>query len=223
LDEGVAEINDLFKKYGFKYKIIQSMSDENICLFWDGGDKYIISHKGTDLGNKTAYTDITADINIAFRTNFNETFDKRLNRTKEMIKKLKENKPNCKIYGAAHSLGSSTLHHCMYSDEYIFNNIEKAYCYNAGSTPLMMTKLIKYGLGYGKKYKDKIILLHVKGDKISENSYYMEGSYRQYKLNESYLSLFLKGYRLIFFSRYYNTFRNWTQTGKYHSIDNFIM
>ena len=134
---------------------------------------------------------------------------------------------NCKIHLVGHSLAGGIVHHCMISNEFIFNNITRAHCFNPG-----------VGLSYIRKslanmtftqdqetiFKKKINVYHVSGDVISKLSNALKGSFFMYRLKESYFShLLYLGSLVIFPSVTTYLLLNVTKTGKFHSMTNFIL
>lgn len=224
-DSGIDEINKLFRSCGHFYKIVPSECTDEMMLFYNQMvNSYIIGFKGTHPGNKSLKTDLLADLNIALRTGaFNEKFQKRVQFCEGLIKKIKDKSNGAKIYTASHSLGGSTNHYAMYSSQYIFENVNKAYLYNPGATPLQITKLAKYAFtNKNVKWKEKIMIEHIKGDNISRLSNLLEGDFRSYLLNEGWFRWFAS-YGIWLINPLLAALINVGKTVKYHNIDNFIL
>ena len=141
------------------YRYIKDKSNDNISVWYNEiQHEYVISHRGTDLNDTE---DLDADVSLALGKTKNKRFyDKRTNKTKELIKEIKDVDATAKVNLTGHSLGGSTAITSL-NDEYVNKNVEHVYTFNPGVSPIKE----KFDGSPGK-----ITNYVVKGDPISNNS-----------------------------------------------------
>jgi hypothetical protein len=131
--------------------------------------KYIISHRGTDMAGNSKIKDLKADLNILVgNANGDKIHKKRANKTASIIKSIKQEDPDHKIYMSSHSLGGSTMSHALMTKKSVRDNVESAHSFATGSSPLQDS--YKPESKAFKEVSSKLTHHINEGDEISNNN-----------------------------------------------------
>ena len=226
----LTKMNLVFKKFNHNHKIIPSLSDNKIIVCYDSSrTEYIIGVKGTDIGSSTTKSDIFADGFILIsQEKYSKEFKARCSRITELINIFKKNNDRCKIHLSGHSLSGMIVYHCSLTNDFIFNNVNSVHSFNPGTGLAYVMSSLKnmtFTQDQKNKFRKKINVYHISGDKISALSNGLTNAkYYGYRLKESYISwLFYIGSLLIFPTVNTYLLLGISKTTKYHSVVNFIM
>ena len=132
--------------------------------------KYIISHRGTDLGDKnTIGKELKQDLRILVGDKSNNKFLKdRTKRTEKIVSAIKAKEPDSKIHLASHSLGGHSQQQAMIDSKIVRDNVDSATTFNSGSSPFKVGAALDKKSPIYKQIARKSTHNVIKGDAISE-------------------------------------------------------
>ena len=130
----------------------------------------IIAHRGTDFDAPTLKRDLKTDLKIMIgQASHTKQIKKRVDRTEEIVKKLKEREPDTAIHVTGHSLGGFSAQQSLVKSAVVRDGVKSLTTFNAGTSPLQGKGLAKSNPAY-KVIADKSIHHRVASDGVSQNA-----------------------------------------------------
>lgn len=202
------------------YEKLDELSSKEISTF-KKDKNYIIAHRGTSLHDGTTrLKDIKADLNIiSGNIDSDKLFKNRKHDTKKIIKKIKQDEPDSKIYLTGHSLAGLTTQNSL-NDDYIRENVDRIETFNSASSPFYKPTIRKDSKKYNE-IKDMSVHHVIDGDLISKNAKTsLIGKVKKYKSNDDKPKIHHKIYKGI--KKMIEPFDFIKDSLNKHSINNFI-
>jgi hypothetical protein len=153
------------------YNKIEDLSDMDIHTYkHNEKNHYVIASRGTDFDAPTIKRDLKTDLKILIgQGSHSKQIKKRVDRTEEIVKQLKEREPNTDIHLTGHSLGGFSAQQSLVKSAVVRDGVKSLTTFNAGTSPLqgkgMSPKNPAYGVIAGKS-----IHLRIASDGVSENA-----------------------------------------------------
>ena len=225
----------LFSKYGFSYQPLELYWNEGMATFKHKfKNHYIIALKGTDPHSSTGFRDLMDDVSVALTTEaHNENVYYRNDTIKLVIQLLRHDDPTCTFTLCGHSLGATVVYAGLINldFQFIIDNIDQAFLFNPGASPLLKYKPIILPSQLRAKIKEKSTVLHIEGDGISEYSFRFKSYFKKFKMESSFFSSMLKNALKVAFIKYTGIKAEYVDEGtdklygtyRYHGIQNFIV
>ena len=137
-DDCVDDINKSLSDTG--YSIVPELSDTHISTYKNDTGDFGISHRGTCTTCSDSGKDLMADGGLA--VGFNTSMpSNRLDRTEEIVRKIKSDSPDSNIKLSGHSLGGHTSAFALANSPYLQKNVDTLSTYNLGANPLFSALL----------------------------------------------------------------------------------
>ena len=153
------------------YSKIEDLSDMDIHTYKHNDKPHvIIAHRGTDFDAPTLKRDLKTDLKIMIgQASHTKQIKKRVDRTEEIVKQLKQREPDTAIHVTGHSLGGFSAQQSLVKSAVVRDGVKSLTTFNAGTSPLQGKGLAKSNPAY-KVIADKSIHHRVASDGVSENA-----------------------------------------------------
>ena len=168
------------------YNKIEDLSDMDIHTYkHNDKNHHIIAHRGTDFDAPTLKRDLKTDLKIMIgQASHTKQIKKRVDRTEEIVKQLKQREPDTAIHVTGHSLGGFSAQQSLVKSAVVRDGVKSLTTFNAGTSPLQGKGLSPKNPLY-KVIAAKSIHHRIASDGVSENAKTsLIGTVKSYKSNK---------------------------------------